>query len=824
MADHSPRLNVVLSPFQNAFFAELAEVVVAELEQAAVECRLVTEPDTIAPDERDVFVLLPPHEWVTVEGDAWLQDDRLAARTIGIGAEQPGSPFFERNASIGRRLGVLFDFSARAVDAFRVGGLEARHLPFGYTARWDRFTDDGNLDGPDVLFMGNFKARRLDALARMAPALGRHRSHLVLGDNTAPNTGSSRWFVAGEDKRRLLASTKVLLNIHQAGEPYFEWLRFTEAALAGAVVLTEPSTHCDPYLTGRDFVEAGADELADALDALLADDATRRQVRRHAYESVRANPFAKGVRGLVEAAAELTARPVPAALPARTRRQAFSHANEVAPVAPRRVWTDPPRPVPTEIVVVGDVAVDAPAATPAGPVTVTRVADRATALRTMHASSAAAVGVVDRPGQVTPAGLAALQGLLAGGADAACAMVAEPTAAAPGALHRLTGLWQPVGTSFDPYRTDDGWFLVRPASVDPERGRITATHPAHAPLPVVVATAPPPPVVVVVMATFNPRPELFHRQVQSLRAQSLTDWVCIVTDDASDADRLAAIRRELSGDDRFELLAHDERAGFYRNFERGLAAAAARRPEFVALADQDDLWYPHKLEQAVARLRDTGASMVFTDVALVDDARRLLVPTFFGRRHPTTDDVLDLTMMNAAIGATSMCRADLLARALPFPPQRYRSFHDHWLARCAQLDRGLVFDPTASMEYVQHGGNVQGFIAKRARWGAAKLMLTARTVRPDEDHARALDTEMVRGRLTELHVLADRFDTTPALQRAIDRHESWARADRRGLTRLFAMWAHDQFLRRRPRRENIEIYYTQAWHDIRAGQRGDHDD
>jgi hypothetical protein len=243
----------------------------------------------------------------------------------------------------------------------------------------------------------------------------------------------------------------------------------------------------------------------------------------------------------------------------------------------------------------------------------------------------------------------------------------------------------------------------------------------------------------------------------------------------------------------------------------------------VALADQDDVWYPDKLERAVERLTTTGTSMVFTDVAPVDGERRLLAPTFFGHRHPNTDDVLDLTMMNAAIGATSMVRAELLDTALPFPPRRYRSFHDHWLARCAQLSSGLTFDPHVSMEYVQHGGNVQGFIARRSRWGAARLLVTAKTVRPDEDHARALDTELLRGRLAELRELETRFGPSPGLNAAIRRHEEWAAASRSGLARLYAMWTADHLLRRRPRRENIEIYYTQAWHDIRALERGNHD-
>jgi len=809
----APRINVLLSPHQNAFFSELADVVASELQAMGVESRIVHEPHEITPDARDVFVLLPPHEWVAIEGDAWLADDRVAARTIGISAEQPGSSFFQRNADVARRLGAAFDFSRRAVDAFRAIDIDAQHLLFGYTTRWDRFREDGNLDGPDVVFMGNFKERRLDALGGMAVSLGSHWSHLVLGDNTAPNTGSSRWFVAGDDKRALLASTKVLLNIHQADEPYFEWLRFTEAALCGAAVLTEPSSHSQPYVAGLHFATAAVTDMAAALDDLLADDARRRQLRRDAYDAVRANPFSAHLRSLVDAAAELTARPVPESLPPRSRREPLTHRNELAPTPPRptrRAGGDTaPQSCTVELVAVGDVRLDAPDSTPGGAVTVTRVADRAAATASMRTSTATAVGLITTDAVVAPVALTALQSLVLDGADVACAMSARHRSG----MWTLRGLWQPTARQLDPADLDQGWLIARPRTVQSD-GTVLAGESdgsvRHAPTPAIVDLDKEPHGVVVVMATYEPDLVLLRRQVESLRAQTLRDFVCIVTDDASSPECTELMGALFARDPRFVPMFHRENVGFYANFERGLARARELRPKFVALCDQDDLWYPQKLARAVEVLERTGASMVCTDVAPVDRDRRLIASTFFGRRHPTTDSVHDLTLMNSAIGATSMCRADLLDVAMPFPPKGFRSFHDHWLARCAQLHHGLVHDPRPSMEYVQHGGNVQGFGSARQRLRPLLDVLRRPVPALPPDTTEHPDIALVARRLSELRLLEQRFGTSRPLRRTIRVHERCLRGTRPAMLSTVLSFVIDQHLRRRPRHEGIEIAYLRA--------------
>ena len=315
-----PRLVVVLSPHQNVFFPELVEVLVDELGGAGVDVVVTTEPGDheVGPD--DVFVLVPPHEYVALEGPSFVDDPAVAARTIGVSAEQPHQWFFGRNAELGARLGAVLDFSPLAVEAYRRLGVDADHLPFGYTARWDRHRPGHVSSGPPrLLYLGNKRPRRLSRLAGAAGVLARDDARLVISDNDVPNLATGPSFVAGEDKRDLLASTRLLVNIHQGDEPYFEWLRFAEAAHCGTPVLSERSLRTDPFVAGVHFAEFADDGLSAAITALIDDDDRLAALADAAYERLRERPLADAVDVLVGAARNLLLAPPPVSLPARTR-------------------------------------------------------------------------------------------------------------------------------------------------------------------------------------------------------------------------------------------------------------------------------------------------------------------------------------------------------------------------------------------------------------------------------------------------------------------------------------------------------------------------
>ena len=66
-------------------------------------------------------------------------------------------------------------------------------------------------------------------------------------------------------------------------------------------------------------------------------------------------------------------------------------------------------------------------------------------------------------------------------------------------------------------------------------------------------TRPSDPLIAVCMATYEPPIDLFRRQIDSIRAQTHDNWVCVISDDDSSPGRLDEMRAVLGDDDRFSL-------------------------------------------------------------------------------------------------------------------------------------------------------------------------------------------------------------------------------------------------------------------------------
>jgi hypothetical protein len=222
-----------------------------------------------------------------------------------------------------------------------------------------------------------------------------------------------------------------------------------------------------------------------------------------------------------------------------------------------------------------------------------------------------------------------------------------------------------------------------------------------------VSAAPQSPRLAIAMATFEPAPDLLAAQVESIRAQTQRDWVCVISDDCSAAAGFEAIERVVGDDPRFLLSRSDERLGFYRNFERALTLLPPG-PELVALADQDDRWHPDKLVALEAALG--SARLVHSDARVVDREGRVLAAGYWTRRRPNDGDLASLLVANTVTGAASLFRRDLLERALPFPQVPGRPYHDHWLALVALAGGEIAYHDEALYDYVQHPGAVLGHV------------------------------------------------------------------------------------------------------------------
>ncbi len=271
----------------------------------------------------------------------------------------------------------------------------------------------------------------------------------------------------------------------------------------------------------------------------------------------------------------------------------------------------------------------------------------------------------------------------------------------PRMLSYRSGFWGTV--EIKPPAPPQGWTLILRAELaDGRFAEVEAgtMRPAPPPQPVALpATDGAPPRVAIAMATYDPPADLFARQLESICAQTRGNWICMISDDCSSAAGQATIARLTDGDPRFVVSRSPRRLGFYLNFERALSLIPTD-VEFVAMADQDDVWRPDKLSALVSRLG--SAQLIYSDARVVSRRGELISETWWNTRRNNHSDLLSLLSANAVTGAASLFRRELLDHALPFPPAQFAHFHDHWIALTALALGDIEFVARPLYDYVQH--------------------------------------------------------------------------------------------------------------------------
>ena len=225
--------------------------------------------------------------------------------------------------------------------------------------------------------------------------------------------------------------------------------------------------------------------------------------------------------------------------------------------------------------------------------------------------------------------------------------------------------------------------------------------------PVVSATA-----IEVVLPTYNGVAYL-EAQLASINAQTLRPERVLLRDDGS-SDGTQALIGQLH--QRYgswlQVLPADGNLGCTANVNYLLQATAA---PYVALADQDDLWLPHKLECSLALMQQLEASrgsstplLVHGDLELVDADGERLGCRYLQRQRldPQRTDPVDLALTNVVTGCTTLLNRALLQKALPIPTEAL--MHDWWLALVASAFGQIALVEEPGVLYRQHGSNVLG--------------------------------------------------------------------------------------------------------------------
>ena len=99
----------------------------------------------------------------------------------------------------------------------------------------------------------------------------------------------------------------------------------------------------------------------------------------------------------------------------------------------------------------------------------------------------------------------------------------------------------------------------------------------------------------IAMTTYNGEKYL-KEQIDSILNQTVSDFELIVCDDVSSDSTMDILNDYAEKDDRVHVFRNEENLGFLKNFEKAIRICLDRGAEYVALADQDDIWAENHLE------------------------------------------------------------------------------------------------------------------------------------------------------------------------------------------------------------------------------------
>jgi glycosyltransferase involved in cell wall biosynthesis len=224
--------------------------------------------------------------------------------------------------------------------------------------------------------------------------------------------------------------------------------------------------------------------------------------------------------------------------------------------------------------------------------------------------------------------------------------------------------------------------------------------------------------ILILLAAYNGEKYL-SEQIQSIQAQTISNWTLLVRDDGSN-DNSRDIIEEFAARDKRIRLVDDELDGWgtTKNFAALMQVALAEGADAIFFSDQDDIWLPHKISRQLQFLqemeRQYGPGMpllCYSDLEVVDQNLHQIHPSFMRYEkltHESHNPIHVLLTQNLVSGCTVVINRSLLEFATPIPDEI--NLHDWWLAVCAAACGRIGYIDEPLLQYRQHSTNQIGAI------------------------------------------------------------------------------------------------------------------
>ena len=212
--------------------------------------------------------------------------------------------------------------------------------------------------------------------------------------------------------------------------------------------------------------------------------------------------------------------------------------------------------------------------------------------------------------------------------------------------------------------------------------------------------------VAILMSTYNGEKYL-KEQIDSILSQTYRDFVLFVRDDGSNDSTVKIIK---SYDDSRIIFECGENKGPAGSFFALLNKA--KDYEYVFFSDQDDVWYPEKLEKMLTEIKKYGQvpTMVFSDFAMIDSNGYITAPSYSDYASLQVEEgnveINKIIAQPYVFGCASVINRALSELVLNPPSQI--EMHDCWISLVAAATGNLIYMPYKAISHRFHNNNATG--------------------------------------------------------------------------------------------------------------------
>jgi len=210
----------------------------------------------------------------------------------------------------------------------------------------------------------------------------------------------------------------------------------------------------------------------------------------------------------------------------------------------------------------------------------------------------------------------------------------------------------------------------------------------------------------VVLTTYNGA-QFIQKQITSILNQTVLPQEIIICDDRS-TDNTVDILKSFATNSLIKLFINEKQLGVVENFKKGVRNAIPGN--WIAFADQDDIWRDNKLEKSGNAMQelddDFTPALIFSDLNIINQNDDITNNSFWNQQKidPSKITLKSLLYGNIVTGCTMLVNSPMLTEFLNMPKTEF--LHDEWLALIAYSFGKFKFIPEQLIQYRQHNNNV----------------------------------------------------------------------------------------------------------------------